>query len=282
MKGPTIPGAPRCPIFPTSNVWNRDISGLPVAVQSSHLIRSIGLNRGLHPDFGQGPDNGIPFGVVGHKQKKTRIHFDYADESDNVPYPIRAHPLIEAGSDHHLLVVDRDTCQLYELFAAERTSKGWRAGSGAVWNLNSNKLRRDGWTSADAAGLPILPGLVRYDEVLHGAIHHALRFSARVTRKSHIYPARHDAGKSGSVNLAPMGLRVRLKASIDLSGFSHTNRVILTALKKYGMLLADNGSSWFVTGAPHPRWNDDDLHKLNRIKGSDFEVVDTSRLRNGP
>ncbi len=277
-----LPGAPRCPIFPASNVWNRDVSALPVAPNSAQLIAAIGLSRGLHPDFGSDPQYGIPFAVVSGHQAKVTVRFEYADESDKGPYPIPAHPPIEAGSDHHLLLVDRDSCRLYELYAAQRGSHGWTAGSGAIWNLRSNRLRPDGWTSADAAGLPILPGLARYDEVARGVIDHALRFTAPRTRSMHIYPARHDAGDGNDPALPPMGLRVRLKQSVDISSFSPQARVILTALKRYGMILADNGSPWYISGASDPHWNDDDLHRLGRITGADLEVVDTSHLRNGP
>lgn len=277
---PSLPGAPGCPMFPASNVWNRDISRLPVARDSAQMIRAIGLNRGLHPDFGSYSGYGIPYAVVGGNQPRVPVSFDYADESDKGPYPIPANPPIEAGSDRHLLLVDRDHCTLYELFDAQRTANGWHAGSGAIWSLRSNALRPDSWTSADAAGLPILPGLVRYDEVAAGAIAHALRFTAPRTARAHIYPARHDAGENDPA-LPPMGLRVRLKASVDISHFGPRARVVLQALKTYGIILADNGSPWYITGAPDPRWNDDDLHQLNRITGADLEVVDTSRRRNG-
>jgi hypothetical protein len=272
-------------MFPPSNVWNQDISKLPVAKNSAQLIAAIGLKRGLHPDFGSYSGYGIPYMVVSGHQPKVSVHFDYADESDKGPYPIPANPLIEGGpdatGDRHVLLVDRDACRLYELYALERTGTGWHAGSGAIWNLRSNALRLDGWTSADAAGLPILPGLVRYDEVAAGLITHALRFTAPRTAQAHIYPARHDAGRT-ALGLPPMGLRVRLKASVDIRGFGPQARVILQALKIYGIILADNGSPWYITGAPNPRWNDDDLHQLKRITGADLEVVDTSRLRNGP
>jgi hypothetical protein len=178
-------------------------------------------------------------------------------------------------------VVDRDSCRLYELWLLQRKRGSWQAGSGAIWNLRSNRLRPDGWTSGDAAGLPILPGLVRYDEVAAGFIGHALRFTAPRTRSAHIYPARHDAGSGNDPSLPPMGLRVRLKASVDISHFGPQARVLLQALKHYGLILADNGSPWFITGAPDPHWNDDELHRINQITGKDFEVVDTSHLRNG-
>ena len=276
-----LPGAPACPILPASNVWNRPVSTLPVASDSATLIRSVGLTAGLHPDFGSYAGYGIPFNVVTASTPRTKVSFQYASESDRVAYPIPASPRIEAGSDRHLLLVDRDACRLYELYDAVRTAKGWHAGSGATWDLRSNALRPAGWTSADAAGLPILPGLVRYDEVAAGAIRHAIRFTAPRTRSSYVYPARHQAGDGSSAALPPMGLRVRLKASVDISGFGRQARVVLQALKTYGMILADNGSPWYITGAPDGHWDDDVLHELGRITGADFEVVDTSSLRNG-
>lgn len=275
------PGAVKCRLFPASNVWNRDISSLPVARNSAGLIKAIGLDRGLHPDFGSYLGYGIPYNTVAGTQPKVAVSFDYADESDTGPYPIPAHPAIEAGSDRHMLIVDRDTCKLYELYNARKTARGWHAGSGAIWNLKSNALRPDGWTSADAAGLPILPGLVRYDEVVRGVIAHALRFTAPRTRSAHLYPARHDAGDGSDSGLPSMGLRVRLKASVDISTFNRTDRVVLKALEHYGIILADNGSPWYISGVSDRRWNDDDLHSLNRITGEDLEVVDTSKVRNG-
>jgi len=276
---PTVPGARNCPIFPANNPWNERVDKLPVAPDSDAMISAIGLDSPVHPDFGSYAGYGIPYTVVGHATKKVHVSFQYADESDHGPYPLPAHPHIEGGSDRHVLLVDRDSCKLYELFAAVRQGGTWHAGSGAIWNLRSNHLRPNGWTSADAAGLPILPGLARYDEVAAGVIRHALRFTASRTCASHIYPARHDAGSYSCSSYPSMGLRVRLKASVDLSGFGPQARIILTALKRYGMLLADNGSSWYVTGAPNAGWNDDDLHGLGALHGSDFEVVDTSGLR---
>lgn len=252
-----------------------------MASDSAVLLQSIGLTTGLHPDFGSDPTNGIPYNIVSGAQAKVPVAFDDADESDPVPYPIPVSPAIEAGSDRHMLIVDKDACALYELFDARPTSSGWQAGSGAIWRLTSNALRPDGWTSADAAGLPILPGLARYDEVAAGVIAHALRFTAAHTRNSHIYPARHDAGVTNAA-YPPMGVRVRLKAAVNISGFSPQARVILAALKTYGMILADNGSNWYISGAPDPRWNDDDLHHLNQMTGASFEVVDTRGLVNGP
>jgi hypothetical protein len=268
-----------CPLFPASNVWNRDVTTLPVRADSATLIASIGLDSGLHPDF-SATGYGIPINVVSPATPRSAVTFQYAGESDAGPYPIPADPLIEGGSDRHLLMWDKTGCMLYELFAAAANGSSWTAGSGAIWDLRSNALRPDGSTSAAAAGLPILPGLVRYDEVAAGAINHALRFTAPRTRTEHIYPARHDAGESGSPALPPMGLRVRLRADVDISGFGPQSRVLLTALKRYGMILADNGSPWYVTGAPDPHWNDDELHDLHQLTGADFEVVDTSGLVN--
>jgi hypothetical protein len=274
---PRLPQAPRCTVFPASNPWNRRVDTLPVAKDSATLIASIGLDDHLHPDFGSGTWDGapigIPYNVVSAGQPKVRVSFDYADESDRGPYPIPAHPKVEGGSDRHLLVVDRDACRLYELFAARRTASGWHAGSGAIWSLRSNALRPAGWTSADAAGLPILPGLARYDEVARGHVDHALRFTVERTRRAYVFPARHFASDATDPSLPPMGLRVRLKASFDTSGFPRQARIVLEALKRYGMILADNGSNWYVGGVPDPRWSNDDLHTLQRVTGRDFEVV---------
>ncbi len=275
----SLPGAPGCPIFPASNIWNRRVDQLPVRADSATLIASIGLGNGLHPDFGSYSGYGIPYSIANHLTPKKTVTFQYKSESDKGPYPIPAKVKREAGSDHHILIVDKDACKLYELFAASKSASGrWSAGSGAIWNLRLNRLRPDGWTSADAAGLPILPGLARYDEVAAGVIAHALRFTAPTTRSAHIYPARHDAGDGADPALPPMGLRVRLKASVDLSGFSGQARVVLVALQRYGMILADNGSPWYVTGAPDPHWNDDNLHGLGQITGDMFEAVDTTGL----
>jgi hypothetical protein len=272
-----LPNAPRCPVFPKTSPWNTRVDSLPVAPNSDAIIRSIGADTGLHPDFGsglyQGGAIGIPFDVVTKKARRSHVTFDYADESDAGPYPIPRSVHVESGRDRHALLVDRDACRLYELYALTRTPRGWHAGSGAIWSLRSNRLRPAGWTSADAAGLPILPGLARYDEVARGVIDHALRFTAERTRRAYVYPARHYASSRTDPYLPPMGLRVRLKASVDVRGFPRQARIVLTALKRYGMLLADNGSSWYVSGAPDPRWNNDALHTLGRVSGSDFEVV---------
>jgi hypothetical protein len=281
---PRLPGAPRCPLFPTSNVWNKRVDTLPVATNSAAIIGSIGPEVGLHSDFGtvwDGHPNGIPYTIASKQTKRFRPSFLYASESDKGPYPIPANVKIEGGSDHHALIVDRDRCYLYELYALQKTKAGWRAGSGAIWNLRSNKLRPKTWTSADAAGLPILPGLARYDEVTRGQIDHALRFTVENTRNTFIYPARHQASDQTDPSLPPMGLRVRLKAGVNISGYPRPVRVILTALKRYGMIVADNGANWYVSGAPDPRWNDDLLHTIDGVTGADFEVVDTSRLRSG-
>ena len=271
-------------VFPPDNPWNQDISASPVDPNSNALISSIGLNTNLHPDFGTewaGAPNGIPYVVVSGVQQKVPITFtDYGDESDPGPYPVPPDAPIEGGpaatGDRHVIVIDRDNWKLYELYTAYPVNGGasWRAASGAVFDLHSNALRPAGWTSADAAGLPIFPGLVRYDEVYERReITHALRFTAQTTRRAYVSPARHFASSRTDPNLPPMGMRVRLKASFDISGFTPAMQVILKALKKYGMILADNGSSWYVSGAPDPRWNDDELHTLSAIKGSNFEVV---------
>jgi hypothetical protein len=219
---PTLPGAPECPVFPATNVGNARIDGRPVAADSATLISTIGLDRGLHMDFGSYAGYGIPYNIVTSTTTRSTVTFDYDDESDHVGYPIPTNPRIEGGSDRHILMVDKDACRLYELFAARQENGGWTAGSGATWDLRSNTLRPAGWTSADAAGLPILPGLVRYDEVAAGAIAHALRFTAPQTRRAYIYPARHYASSSTSPSLPPMGMRVRLKSSFDTAGLSPT------------------------------------------------------------
>lgn len=281
-----LPSAPRCPVFPPDNAWNQRIDRLPVTADSAQLIASIGLGAPVHADFGSGlyagGPIGIPFDVVTRKTPRSRVAFAYASESDKRPYPIPRTVHIEGGrtasGDRHALLVDRDACQLYELYDLQGGPGHWTAGSGAIWSLRSNRLRPAGWTSADAAGLPIFPGLARWDEVRSGVIDHALRFTAPRTRRAYVYPARHFASNSTDSSLPPMGLRVRLKASVDMSSFPPQARIVLTALKRYGLLLADNGSPWFVQGAPDPHWSNDQLHTLSRLHGSDFEVVDTSSL----
>ena len=277
-----LPSAPSCTIFPANNPWNERVDKLPVAANSAQMIASIGVDTGLHPDFGSGLYDGlrigIPFDVVSTSTPRAHLSFDYADESDKVGYPIPTNVHVEGGSDHHAILIDKSACRLYELFALQRTGSGWTAGSGATWNLRSNHVRPAGWTSADAAGLPIFPGLARYDEVARGVIDHALRFTAERTRRAYLYPARHYASSSDDPSLPPMGLRVRLKASVDISGFPRQTRIVLQALKTYGMILADNGSNWYISGAPDPHWSNDALHTIGRITGSDFEVVDTTSL----
>jgi hypothetical protein len=278
------PAAPRCPVFPKSNPWNQRVDRLPVAANSDAVVGSIGLDETLHADFGSGLWDGGPIGipitVVKRGQRKVRVAFDYADESDRGPYPIPRNVKIEGGrqsdGDRHALILDRDACRLYELYALYPTaSGGWRAGSGAIWNLRTNRLRPAGWTSADAAGLPILPGLARFDEVARGRIDHALRFTVRRSRRTYVYPARHFASDATDPDLPPMGLRLRLKANYPTAGFPRQARIVLEALKRYGMLVADNGADWYITGAPDPRWSNDQLHSLHRVPGSAFEVVKT-------
>ncbi len=281
-----LPAARHCPVFPADNVWNQRVDKLPVAADSAQLIGSIGLNSPVHADFGSGTWDGgpigIPFDVVSRKTPRSRVSFAYADESDRVRYPIPQHVHIEGGvqatGDRHAILVDKSACRLYELYDLRHSGHGWTAGSGAVWSLRSNHLRPAGWTSADAAGLPIFPGLARWDEVSRGVIDHALRFTAPRTRRAYVYPARHYASSSNDPSLPPMGLRVRLKASVNVASFPRQARVVLRALQRYGMILADNGSPWYVSGAPNRHWSNDDLHSLGRLTGADFEVVDTSSL----
>jgi hypothetical protein len=279
-----------CPVFPTTSVWNTPVNTLPVAADSATIIAAIG-DSGVHADFGSGLWDGsrigIPYVVVhGKTTAKSRVTFDYADESDKGPYPIPATVPIEGAPGHldsgdrHALIVDRDGCKLYELYALHREGSRWAAGSGAIWNLRSNALRPATWTSADAAGLPILPGLARWDgDASTGHIDHALRFTVQRTRNTFIYPARHQASSSSDPSLPPMGLRVRLKAGVDISKLPRQARIVAQAMKTYGMIVADNGSNWYVSGAPSPKWSNDQLHALGALHGSDFEVVDTSKLR---
>jgi hypothetical protein len=270
-------------VFPADNAWNRDVSSDPIDANSDALIASCGATARVHPDFGtvwNGAPNGIPYVLVSGNQARVPVTFEYDDESDPGPYPIPASAPIEGGpqssGDRHVIVVDVDNWKLYELFAAYPQNGGtsWRAGSGAIFDLNSNDLRPAGWTSADAAGLPIFPGLVRYDEVVgRGEILHALRFTCPTTRRAYVPPARHWASSQTSANLPPMGMRVRLKANVDISGLSTEARVIATALKRYGMLLADNGSAFYISGAPDSRWSDEALASIKQLRGSDFEVL---------
>jgi len=280
-------------VFPSDNPWNTDISAYPVHIHSDAYIASIGVNGHVHPDFGTVWDRapiGIPYVIVDSNTPLKAIAFDYADESDVGPYPIPDSIRIEGGSsstgDRHILMIDTTAHKLYEVWHAyppghsENPSKtAWFGGSGAIFDLTSNTLRPEGYTSADAAGLPIFPGLVRYDEaVTKGAILHALRFTVNHSQQAYIHPATHQAGESTDANLPPMGLRLRLKASVDTAGYSPEVRVIMQALKKYGMIVADNGSDWYISGAPDSRWNDEHLAELSQLQGSDFEAVETGAL----
>jgi hypothetical protein len=288
VPGDVTTSATPCHVLPASNPWNTDISDYPVHPRSAEYIDSIGRGDHLHPDFGtvwNGAPIGIPFVHVGAGQRKIPVSFRYAGESDPGPYPIPRDAPIEGGpsssGDRHVIVVDRAACKLYELFDAHPIDGGarWRAGSGAVFNLRSNRLRPDYWTSADAAGLPIFPGLVRYYEVVQlGEIDHALRFTVSRTQRGFIHPATHFASSSTDRSLPPMGLRLRMKSSYSCSTYSREVRVICRALKTYGMFVADNGSDWYVSGAPDSRWNDEHLADLKRIPGSAFEVVRTGTI----
>jgi hypothetical protein len=286
---PTLGG---CPMLPADNIWNVPIDTLPVDARSDDYINTIGRTTSLHPDFGadwNGGPFGIPFVIVSQTQPLVDIYWTaYGDESDPGPYPVPTSAPIEGGpnsdGDRHVLVVRQGECKLYELYRAFPNNGSWNADSGAVYTLTFNgPLRPDGWTSADAAGLPILPGLVRYDEVAAGEIHHALRFTANLTQDKHVWPARHDASSSTNPARPPMGQRFRLKATVDISSYPAQVQVIFKALKTYGLILADNGSNWYISGAPDARWNDDMLVTAFRsLKGSDFEAVDVSSLMVDP
>ena len=276
-----------CPLFPENNAWNARIDSLPVHARSGDYINTIGVSTRPHADFGSGLWDGgpigIPYIVVSGSQPLVPVNFDYADESDPGPYPIPPDAPIEGGAqsdgDRHILVVDRDHQKLYEVYYAFPVTGGWQAGSGAVWDLASNALRPDGWTSADAAGLPILPGLVRYDEVAAGEIRHAIRFTASQTQRACVWPARHFASSSTDPVRPPMGQRFRLKSSVDISGYPAEVQVIFTAMQRYGLILADNGSNWYISGAPDERWDNDALATAFRsLHGSDFEAVDCTAL----
>jgi hypothetical protein len=273
--------------FPASNAWNTMVNKAAVDPRSKALIASIGLTGHLHPDFGADYDGGpfgIPYIVVSGKQKRVPVSFDYADESDHGPYPIPPKAPIEGGArsdgDRHVVVVDRDNWKLYELYAAfpKAGATSWTAGSGAIFNLTTGRSRPAGWTSADAAGLPVFPGLVRYDEVSAGRIGHALRFTVSQTRHAYVAPARHFASSDTSANRPPMGMRVRLKASFRIGGYPKQARVVLQALKNYGMIVADNGSDWYISGAPDKRWDDEALNTLKQVPGSAFEVVKMGKV----
>jgi hypothetical protein len=268
-------------IFPPNNIWNARVDALPVHPLSDAWIDSIGRKEGFHMDFGSGTWDGGPIGIPynvlsGYGKTRQTPEFYYPDESDPGPYPLPPNPLIEYGSDHHILVVETDDCKLYEIYDASFEAGQWRGGSGAIWELHSNALRPETWTSADAAGLPILPGLVRYQEVAAGSIRHALRFTAEETA-GYIWPARHQTSDPQEGD-PPMGARFRLKADYDISGFPPELQVILQAMKTYGIMLADDGSNWYVSGAPDERWDNDMLHLLDVLTGDNFEAVDTSLL----
>ena len=278
--GPNIGG---CPVFPADNAWNRDISALPVHPQSSTWVTAVSQSKQvLHPDTGSDPSYGIPVVIVPATQRRVPITYvDYGDESDPGPFPIPLNATIEGGGDGHIIVVQAGTCKLFELFGASRTGAGFSASSGATFDLRTNAVRPLGWTSADAAGLAILPGLLRFDEVRTGEIRHALRFTVQRSQQGFIAPARHSAGKDDA-SLPPMGARFRLRSDFDVTPFKGDALVILKALKRYGMFVADNGSSWYITGAADPRWNDDDLGQLKKVPGSAFEVVDTGPITPRP
>jgi hypothetical protein len=267
-----------CPLFGPSFTTNQRVDTLPVASNSAAIVRSIGLDDNVHADFGsgtwEGSPIGIPYTVVNRRTKRSRVSFDYADESDRVRYPIPRGVKIEGGGDRHALLLDRSRCRLYELYALERRGNGWHAGSGATWNLRRFKARRAGWTSADAAGLPILPLLATPGR---GPIKHAIRVTVSRTRAAYVWPARHQASDDRDPSLPRMGERLRLKASVDISRFPRQARRVARAMKTYGVIVADNGSDWSITGVPSRKWNNDQLHALDVLTGRDFEVVDTGR-----
>jgi hypothetical protein len=283
----TAPRLGSCPVFPSNNFWNRDISKLPVNKRSAQWLSHMSPARKLHPDFGpsygDGPDYGIPVTFVHSTHPKVSPTFTYADESNHIGYPLGADTLIEggrdSGSDMHAVVIDRDTCKLYETWNTRESHGRWTAGSGAVWSLKSNKLRPDTWTSADAAGLPILPGLLRWSELKAGRVNHALRFTTDVSSRHHLWPARHDAGSQNSLAYPPMGARFRLKSSFRTTGYSLYARRVILAMKRYGLVLADNGSPWFFQGAQNAAWPPDLIEQLKRIPASAFVAVDTASLR---
>jgi len=280
-----------CPAFPADNHWHARVDGLPAHPQSSAYVASIGAGDGVKADFGSGTWDGGPIGIpvtsVAAGQAKVPVAFDYGDESDPGPYPIPSDALVEGGpaadGDRHVLVVEAGACRLYELFDAHPNGDGsWQAGSGAVYDLRANDLRPAGWTSADAAGLPIAAGLVRYDEVAAGGIDHAIRVTVPDSQSSYVWPARHAASDSGDAALPPMGLRLRLRGDADLSGLGPQARVVAEAMQTYGVIVADNGSPWYLSGAPDERWDNDDLQTLGTLTGADFEAVESSSLMVSP
>jgi hypothetical protein len=279
--GPHLGG---CAVFPQSNAWNQEIASAPLHPMSGLIIDHIQRigSGSLHPDFGENPAFGIPFVVVPATQPLVPISYDaYGDESDPGPFPIPLDAPIEAGTDGHVLVLQEQTCQLYELFVGRQVGAGWIAASGARFDLSSNSLRTLGWTSADAAGLPILPGLVRYDEVAAGLIDHAIRVTFSKTQRGYILPATHFASSDSDPTLPAMGMRLRLRADFDVTALTGQARVIAAAMQRYGLIVADNGSNWFFQGAPHPGWNDDDLNQMKAIPGTAFEVVDSGQVLTG-
>jgi hypothetical protein len=290
--GPAAGQPPRigaCVVFPADNIWNTPVENLPVTPQSSAWVNTIGAAKTLHADFGAGFYRGRPIGIpflAGGNQRKFSASFRYAAESDPGPYAVPLDAPIEGGpqgmGDRHTLTIDTGDCVLYELYQAHPQAEGWAASSGAIYRLKSNDLRAAGRTSADAAGLPIFSGLARYDEIVAGEIRHALRFTVPKTRRAYVWPARHYASALTGAEYPPMGARFRLRAGFDLSGFSPANRIILRALQKYGMMIADEGQAWFLSGAPDARWNDADLRQLSRVAGADFEAVDVSGLMIDP
>ncbi len=276
-----------CAAFPDDNWWHADVSDLPEHRRSAQWLSHMSTDVDLHPDFGPndgaGPDYGIPVTVVGKAHRKVKVRFRYASESDRVRYPLGSDTRVEGGrsssGDRHAVVVVRGSCKLYETFATRKTARGWKAGSGAVWSLGSNALRPDGWTSADAAGLPILPGLLRRREVRRDRIDHAIRFTTDVTARRHLWPARHDAGSKSSLAYPPMGARFRLDGSWRPRGFSVEAKRVVHAMQTYGLVLADNGSPWFFQGEQHHGWPDDLIADLKQIPASAFVAVDTSSLQ---
>lgn len=281
-----VAGTEPCGVFPANNIWRADVSGLPVHSRSNAYVASIGAGSNPHPDFGSGMWEGHPIGIpvtsVKPGQSTVSVRFEYAGESDRGPYPVPADVKVEGGSDSHIILHDAQACRVYELFAARKGSGGWRAGSGAVFDLRSNDLRRAGWTSADAAGLSIFAGLVRYQEVAAGHIDHAIRITAPRTANKYVWPARHAASSSSDPDLPPMGLRLRLKKSVDISRLPKQARIIAEAMQRYGVILADNGSPWYISGAPDNGWSNGDLRALKNLRGSDFEAVDVSGLMVSP
>ena len=288
MLTPTAGAADRpCRLFPRNSFWYADVSDLPTHPMSDDWIATMGAGRNAHPDFGSGRWNGGPIGIpvtkVGRNQQRSRVSFLYAAESDRQRYPIPANPRIEGGpnatGDRHVLIHQKSRCRLFELFDVDRNANGrWTAGSGVKWNLRSNKLRPDGWTSADASGLPMMPGLVRHWEVARGEITHVIRMTAPVTRRDHVWPATHDAGSTDSATAPPMGAWLRLGDHVDPADFPPQARVVVEALQTHGAIIVDNGSAFYLSGAPSPRWDNDDLRTLRTLTGADFEFVESSRM----